>query len=54
LLITFLTPCYAGRLLSEKGIKIHKMLAFDTEAGNEIKNNPNYYADIAIMVIGKT
>jgi homoserine O-acetyltransferase len=38
-------------LCHEKGIRIHTLKAFDTEAGKEISEDPNYYADIAIMVI---
>ncbi len=37
----------------EKGIKIHRMLAMDGEAGEVVKDDPNLNADLAIFVISK-
>jgi homoserine O-acetyltransferase len=47
----FMSILDVKELCREKGIRIHALKAFDTEAGKEIGEDPNYYADIAIMVI---
>ncbi len=38
---------------AERGITIHRMIALDTEAGKEVNDEPNYYADLAIFVISR-
>ncbi len=38
---------------TERGITVHRQIALDTEAGREIQENPNYYADLAIFVISR-
>jgi homoserine O-acetyltransferase len=36
-----------------KGIRVHRQIALDTEAGTEVFEDPNRNADLAIFVIGK-
>ena len=38
---------------SEKGIRIHQQLALDTELGQVVEDDPNYNADVAIMVLSR-
>jgi hypothetical protein len=37
----------------DKGITIHQRIAFDTEAGCEVHDDPNRNADMAIVVFSK-
>ncbi len=38
---------------AERSIGVHRMIALDTEAGQEVRDDPNYYADLAIFVISR-
>jgi len=38
---------------SQRGIRVHRMIALDTEAQREVSEEPNYYADLAIFVISR-
>ncbi len=40
-------------LCREQKIHIHRMIALDTEAGREVTEDPNTYADLAIVVISR-
>lgn len=40
-------------LCKEQNIRIHKTIALDTEAGREVPDEANEYADLAIFVISK-
>jgi homoserine O-acetyltransferase len=40
-------------LCEERGIRVHKRVALDTEAGREVREDPNYNADLAIFVISR-
>lgn len=37
----------------EKGIRIHQQVALDTELGQMVHDDPNYNADVAIMVLSR-
>jgi methionine biosynthesis protein MetW len=37
----------------EKGIRVHKRVALDTEAGRQVTEDPNLNADLAIFVISR-
>jgi homoserine O-acetyltransferase len=41
------------QLCTERGIGVHRMIALDTEAGQEVHDDPNYFADLAIFVISR-
>ncbi|MCJ7544922.1 MAG: homoserine O-acetyltransferase [Phycisphaerae bacterium] len=38
---------------ADRGITVHRQIALDTEAGTEVRQDPNYYADLAIFVISR-
>ena len=51
--IRFLTIADFQDFCREKGIHVHRFIALDTEAGAEVKTEPNYNADLAIFVISR-
>ncbi len=51
--VRFLTIDDFKYFCSQKGYKIHKQVALDTEKGIVVENNPNLYADVAIMVLSR-
>ncbi len=51
--IRFLSIADFEEFCVEKGIRIERRLAMDTEANLEVSENPNYNADLAIFVISR-
>jgi len=51
--IRFFTIADFEDFCREKQIKVHRLIALDTEAGTEIATDPNTNADLAIFVISK-
>jgi homoserine O-acetyltransferase len=51
--LRFFTIADFEGLCREKGIRIHRKLALDTEAGQEVEQDPNRNADLAIFVISR-
>ncbi|MCK4601366.1 MAG: methyltransferase domain-containing protein, partial [Phycisphaerae bacterium] len=51
--IRFLSITDFEDLCREKGVVIHRRVALDTEAGEEIGEDPNLNADLAIFVISR-
>jgi len=37
----------------EKGVRVHKQIALDTESSKEVFDDPNLNADLAIFVISR-
>ena len=35
----------------DKGVRIHRQVALDTETDQIVRDDPNYNADVAIMVL---
>jgi homoserine O-acetyltransferase len=51
--IRFFTIADFEDFCSQKGIRVHRRIALDTEAGQEVFNDPNQNADLAIFVISR-
>ena len=51
--IRFCSIADVQQFCAERDIHIHQMIALDTEAGREVTDAPNYYADLAILVISR-
>ncbi|MBN1837786.1 MAG: homoserine O-acetyltransferase [Spirochaetales bacterium] len=51
--LRFFTIADFEELCRERGIRIHRKIALDTEAGREIDQDPNRNADLAIFVISR-
>jgi methionine biosynthesis protein MetW len=51
--IRFFTIADFEDFCREKGIRVHRQIALDTEAGTEVADDPNLKADLAIFVISK-
>jgi homoserine O-acetyltransferase len=51
--IRFFTIADFEEFCRTKGIRVHKRIALDTEAGKEVFEDPNRNADLAIFVIGR-
>ena len=51
--IRFLSIADFEDFCADKGIKVHRRIALDTEAGAEVTDDPNLNADMAIFVISR-
>jgi len=51
--LRFFTIADFEELCTERGIRIHRKVALDTEAGREVTEEPNLNADLAIFVISR-
>jgi methionine biosynthesis protein MetW len=51
--LRFFTIADFEELCREQGIRIHRKVALDTEAGREVTEDPNRNADLAIFVISR-
>ncbi len=51
--IRFLSIADFEQFCRAKGIRVHKQIALDTEAGTEVSNDPNREADLAIFVLSR-
>lgn len=52
--IRFFTIADFEAFCTEKDIQVHRRIALDTEAGAEVFEEPNKFADLAIFLIGRT
>jgi len=51
--IRFFSIADFQQFCTDRTINVHRMIALDTEAGQEVGDEPNYYADLAIFVISR-
>jgi methionine biosynthesis protein MetW len=51
--IRFFTIADFEEFCRQKGVRVHRRIALDTESGKEVFEEPNLNADLAIFVISK-